>query len=109
MDKLPPPPRTIGYGNDDKIEALSFFFGSPNAPEKLRDYNQNMHAITEHFPDAFAGKSTKLMTTLNNLVLKAPDEWHTQVCLPFVQIEGTTVEWDESHYDIRIMQRTPVR
>lgn len=37
----------------------------------------------------------KIRETLNNLILKAPQEWHTQVALPFVKIEGTTVEWDE--------------
>lgn len=26
---------------------------------------------------------------------QAPQEWHTQVALPFVKIVGTTVEWDE--------------
>ena len=31
--------------------------------------------------------------TLNNLILKSPQEWHTQVALPFVKIVGTTVEW----------------
>ena len=46
-------------------------------------------APADHFPDAFEGKSTKLRDTLVNLVLDKPDEWHTQVALPFVKIEGT--------------------
>ena len=50
---------------------------------------------TFHFPDAYYGQNTKIRETLNNLILKAPQEWHTQVALPFVKIVGTTVEWDE--------------
>ena len=37
----------------------------------------------------------RIRETLNNLILRSPQEWHTQVGLPFVKIEGTTVEWDE--------------
>ena len=40
------------------------------------------------------GQNTKIRETLNNLILKSPDEWQTSVALPFVKIEGTTVEWD---------------
>lgn len=32
---------------------------------------------------------------MNNLILKSPQSWQTSVCLPFVQITGTVVEWDE--------------
>ena len=103
--------------------------------------------LSDHFPDAFEGKSTKLRDTLVNLVLDKPDEWQTQVALPFVKIEGTvrtqphththkcpplrhcaiaplrhcaiapecccrwrsqTVEWDEMHFDVRLLQRVPV-
>ena len=45
--------------------------------------------------DAYYGQNTKIRETLNNLILKSPQEWHTQVALPFVKIVGTTVEWDE--------------
>tara|TARA_B110000046_G_scaffold100963_1_gene108395 strand:+ start:664 stop:834 length:171 start_codon:yes stop_codon:yes gene_type:complete len=31
----------------------------------------------------------EIRETLNNLILKAPQEWHTQVALPFVKIVGT--------------------
>lgn len=42
----------------------------------------------------------EIRETLNNLILKSPDEWHTQVALPFVRIVGTSVEWDEcAHAD----------
>ena len=40
-------------------------------------------------------------------VLKSPQEWQTQVALPFVKIEGTTVEWDELRFDVRLLQRVP--
>ena len=37
--------------------------------------------------------------TLNNLILKSPQNWQTSVGLPFFQIEGTVVEWDEVKFD----------
>ena len=51
----------------------------------------------------------EIRETLNNLILKAPQEWHTQVALPFVKIVGTSVEWDEIKFDVRLLQRVPVR
>jgi hypothetical protein len=51
---------------------------------------------------------SKIRETLNNLILKSPDEWQTTVALPFVRIEGTTVEWDELKFDVRLLQRVPV-
>lgn len=81
---------------------------------------------------------SKIRETLNNLILKQPLEWHTQVALPFVKISafacmnshphsnaallsflltpalflcvlavGTTVEWDEIRFDVRLLQRVP--
>ena len=50
---------------------------------------------TYHFPDAFYGQNNKIRETLNNLILKSPQDWQTAVALPFVRIQGTTVEWDE--------------
>ena len=108
MKPSEPPPRTIGYSNADKHTALKFFFGGEKG-DQIIDYDTNQHAATDHFPDQFKGKSTKLMTTLNNLVLKSPEEWQTQIALPFVQTPGITVEWDEIIFDVRIMAQTPVR
>ena len=45
--------------------------------------------------------------TLNNLILKSPQNWQTSVGLPFFQIQGTVVEWDEVRFDVRLMQRVP--
>lgn len=45
---------------------------------------------------------------MNNLILKSPQSWQTSACLPFVQITGTVVEWDEIHFDVRLLQRVPV-
>ena len=66
--------------------------------------------------------------TLNNLIVKSPQDWQTGVGLPFFAITGTVVEWDEcaaapsrlgaAHYsplrcvlrirfDVRLMQRVP--
>ena len=46
-------------------------------------------AMTYHFPDAYYGSNTKIRETLNNLVLRSPQEWQTSIGLPFVKIEGT--------------------
>jgi hypothetical protein len=45
--------------------------------------------------DAFYGQNNKIRETLNNLILHSPQDWQTGVALPFVRIQGTTVEWDE--------------
>jgi hypothetical protein len=79
----------------------------------------------------------KIRETLNNLILKSPQDWQTGVGLPFVsccvrtppqssiasdlncrannlvlckqvRINGTTVEWDEMRFDVRLLQRVPV-
>ena len=63
--------------------------------------------MTYHFPDAYAGSNTKIRDQLNNLILKSPQNWQTSVALPFFQIEGTVVEWDEVRFDVRLMQRVP--
>lgn len=51
--------------------------------------------VRSDFPDAYAGTNTMLRDTINNLVEKEPQSWHTGVGLPFRRIEGTVVEWDE--------------
>jgi hypothetical protein len=101
-----PAPRTMAPSRDDVLSNLSFFFGDPAVPEKLRDYSEH-HAMTYHFPDAYYGQNTKIRDTLNNLILRSPQEWQTNVALPFVRIEGTTVEWDELRFDVRLLQRVP--
>jgi hypothetical protein len=40
----------------------------------------------------------KIRDTLNNLILKSPQSWQTSVGLPFFQIQGTVVEWDEVRF-----------
>jgi len=97
---------TFAHSKDDVLNALSFYFGEPVSPEKLRDYNEH-HAATYHFPDAYAGTSTHLRDTINNLIEKSPQTWHTTIGLPFRKIEGTVVEWDEIRFDVRLMQRVP--
>jgi hypothetical protein len=101
-----PQPRTLAYSAKDVLANLQYFFGSPVSPEKLKDYSEH-HALTYHFPDAYAGSNTKLRETLNNLILKSPQSWQTSVGLPFFKIEGTVVEWDEIRFDVRLMQRVP--
>ncbi len=79
---------TFAPSKEDVVNALSFYFGQPVSPEKLRDYSET-HAATYNFPDAFVGQSTKIRDTINNLVEKAPQNWHTTIGLPFRRIEGT--------------------
>lgn len=45
--------------------------------------NSHTHACT-----LFTMRS-KIRETLNNLVLRSPQEWQTSIGLPFVKIEGT--------------------
>lgn len=40
-----PQPKTLAYSRDDVLSNLSFFFGDPVSPEKLRDYSEH-HALT---------------------------------------------------------------
>ena len=88
----------------------------------------------DHFPDAFYGQNNRIRDTLNNLILKSPQEWQTSAALPFTKIEGVVVEWDECaaagrrpappppppapaharrrparrmHFDVRLLQRVP--
>lgn len=97
----------FGPARDDVLSTLAYFFGAPVAPEKLKDYSEH-HAATYHFPDAFLGTNVKLRDTINNLVLRSPQVWQTSIGLPFLQINNTTVEWDEIHFDVRMLQRVPV-
>ena len=103
---MAPQPATFAPSREDVLSTLAFFFGDPASPEKLRDYSEHQ-AATYHFPDAFYGQNNRIRDTLNNLILKSPQEWQTTVALPFVKIEGTTVEWDELHFDVRLLQRVP--
>ena len=54
-----PQPNTFTRSKDDILSALSFYFGQPVSPEKLKDYNEH-HAATYHFPDAYLGQNTQL-------------------------------------------------
>jgi hypothetical protein len=101
-----PLPRVLGYSPKDEIAAIGFFLGAPNNPEKLKDYGEH-HAATFHLPDAYLGSNAKLRDTLNNLVLHSPQQWQTEVALPFRKVEGTTVEWDTIQFNVGLMARVP--
>lgn len=60
---------TLGYTKMGSLENYEYFFGAPVSPEKIKDYTEH-HALTYHFPDAYAGSNTKIRDTLNNLILK---------------------------------------
>ena len=51
-------------------------------------------------PDALALRSRD---TLNNLITTSPQSWQTSVALPFFNIQGTVIEWDEIRFDVRLM------
>ena len=97
---------TMNPSKKDVLGPLGFFLGQPLQPEKLDDYTE-AHAATLHFPDAYIGQNVRLRDTLNNLVLNSPQNWQTTVGLPFMQLDGVTVEWDEVRFDVRMMQRVP--
>ena len=73
-----PQPRTFAPSKEDVLQNLQYFFGAPVSPEKLKDYSEH-HAMTYHFPDAYSGQNTKIRDTLNNLILKSPQNWQTSV------------------------------
>ena len=97
---------TMNPSKKDVLGPLGFFLGQPLQPEKLDDYTE-AHAATLHFPDAYLVQNVRLRDTLNNLVLNSPQNWQTTVGLPFMQLDGVTVEWDEVRFDVRMMQRVP--
>lgn len=47
----------FSFLQDDILNALSFYFGAPVSPEKLKDYSEHQ-AATYHFPDAYSGSNT---------------------------------------------------
>ena len=100
-------PPLIAPSAQDVKGQLEFFFGKPAQPEKLVDFTDH-HAATGHFPDAFVGKNTFLRDTLSNLILKSPQTWQTSVALPYVPVDNVTVQWDEMHFDVRLLHRVPV-
>ena len=126
---------TLAPSKEDILQHLEFFFGKAPQPEKLHDFMQH-HQATEHFvrstrthstafsirscrltslrfvtaqPDAYNGQNVHLRDTLNNLILSSPESWQTQAGLPWTKIDGVTVTWDEVHFDVRLLQRVPVR
>lgn len=44
-----PQHNTFAHSKEDVLKALSFYFGEPVSPEKLRNYSEH-HAATYHFP-----------------------------------------------------------
>lgn len=62
-----PQPSTFAHSKEDVLNALSFYFGEPVSPEKLRDYGEHQ-AATYHFPDAYAGSNTRKLSTVEQLM-----------------------------------------
>lgn len=97
---------TFAPSKGDIVGAIEKFMGKPSDPKKLEDYTEN-HAMTYHYPDAFLGQNTTLRDQLNNLILNSPEEWQTNIGLPFTQISGVEVQWDEIKFDVRLLERVP--
>ena len=99
--------RSYNESRKDVLAKYAYFFGDPPHPEKL-DLYTDQHALTPHLPDAYAGRSTQLVETINNLVRDAPDNWYTSVMLPFKRMDDSlNVEWNSVTFDRRLMQRVP--
>jgi hypothetical protein len=45
-----PQPKTFASSKDDILNALSFYFGQPVSPEKLKDYNEHHAATCTYLP-----------------------------------------------------------
>ena len=63
-----PQPRTFAPSKEDVLQNLQYFFGAPVSPEKLKDYSEH-HAVTYHFPDAYAGSN---VSTTPELTIAVP-------------------------------------
>ena len=88
-----PAPKTFAPSREDVLSTLSFFFGDPAVPEKLRDYSEH-HAMTYHFPD----RSTVKYRSWRDAEQPHPQEpadCPAGVGLPFARIQGSNVAWDE--------------
>ena len=59
-----PQPSLFAHSKEDVLKALSFYFGEPVSPEKLRNYSEH-HASTYHFPDAYEGQNTSVKANSN--------------------------------------------
>lgn len=101
-----PQPHNFAVSRNDLLSTLQFYFGDPAHPEKIKDFTEH-HAATMHFPDAYVGQNNKLRDTLTNLIVGNVQSWMTSVALPWHRVQGINVQWDENHYDVRLLQRVP--
>ena len=93
---------------ESAVNQYRHFFGDPPHPEKLKDYTEH-HAATFHLPDAYVGSNQQLRETLTNLITANCQSWITSKALPWTKVQGLVVEWDENKFDVKLMQRVPVR
>ena len=77
---------------------LSQFFGELSGTVvdvKNDPYYQNTHEL----PDAYIGRNTFLMSTLDYLITREGRDFLTQVILPFEHTDNTNVAWEVFHFD----------
>ncbi len=91
---------------ENVLDTLKGFFGDPAVPSKLNDYNET-HVATFHFPDAYVGASQKLRDELTDLIVEFQQSWMTSAILPWFQVDGVDVEWDEHKFNTPLIGRVP--
>ena len=60
-----PQPRTFAPSKEDVLQNLTYFFGQPVSPEKLKDYSEH-HAMTYHFPDVRRARARPHLAALGS-------------------------------------------
>jgi hypothetical protein len=78
-----PQHKTFAHSKEDILGALSFYFGDPVAPEKLKDYNEH-HAATLHFPGARAAAADLDLAPPANARKSSPFAWRRALADAYV-------------------------
>ena len=72
-----PQPRTFAPSKEDVLQNLTYFFGQPVSPEKLKDYSEH-HAMT----CALAPVAARQSPACHRLTLRVPVSIPTRRSLP---------------------------
>ena len=96
-----PTPPTLAHRHAQRPHRPFLAFAGPTTSPTRTTGRTRVRAAPCTFATLVESQSSRplllaeIRETLNNLILKSPQEWHTSVALPFVKIEGVSVEWDE--------------
>ncbi|KKK56061.1 hypothetical protein LCGC14_3068310, partial [marine sediment metagenome] len=58
-------------------------------------------------PEAYKGKNLFLRDTIDGLIMDAKDEWYTTAALPWAQTDQMHIQWNEFHFNRRLVDRVP--